>query len=44
MSSIRSEIESANARFLAAVRARDEEGLVRLYSEDALLLLPGREP
>lgn len=44
MNSIRSEIESANERFMAAVRTRDEEAFVGLYSPDAVLLLPGREP
>jgi ketosteroid isomerase-like protein len=44
MSSIRAEIESANERFMAAVRTRDEAGFVALYSPDAVLLLPGREP
>ncbi|TFY97513.1 YybH family protein [Ramlibacter rhizophilus] len=44
MSSLRSEIESVNERFMSAVRMRDEESFVRLYSPDALLLLPGREP
>lgn len=44
MSSLRFEIESANGRFMSAVRTRDEESFVRLYSPDAVLLLPGQEP
>jgi ketosteroid isomerase-like protein len=44
MRSLRSEVESANERFMSAVRTRDEESFVRLYSPDAVLLLPGREP
>ena len=44
MDSLRSEIESANKRFMAAVSAADEKSFVQLYSSDAVLLLPGREP
>lgn len=44
MNTLRTEIESANQLFMAAVKARDEESFVRLYTPDAILLLPGRDP
>lgn len=44
MNTLRTEIESANKLFMAAVQSRDEEGFVRLYTPDAILLLPGRDP
>jgi uncharacterized protein (TIGR02246 family) len=37
------EIQAANDRFMAAVRAGDQERFVRLYTNDAVLLLPGRD-
>ena len=38
------EIQAANDRFMAAVRTGDEERFIRLYTDDAILLLPGRGP
>jgi ketosteroid isomerase-like protein len=37
-------IQAANSEFMDAVRAGDEERFVRLYAEDAILLLPARDP
>jgi uncharacterized protein (TIGR02246 family) len=37
-------IEVANRKFMDAVRTGDEERFVRLYAEDAILLLPGSDP
>lgn len=44
MDTLETEIKAVNARFMAAVGTGDEEGFVRLYTGDAVLLLPGREP
>lgn len=44
MAMFHADIKDANARFMQAVRTRDEEGFVALYTEDAILLLPGRAP
>jgi ketosteroid isomerase-like protein len=37
-------IDAANKQFMEAVKAGEEEVFVRLYTDDAMLLLPGREP
>src|SRR5687768_14736629 len=37
-------IEAANREFMEAVRTGDEQRFVSLYDEDAILLLPGRNP
>lgn len=37
-------IDAANRQFMDAVRTGDEDGFVHLYTDDAMLLLPGREP
>jgi ketosteroid isomerase-like protein len=37
-------IDAANTQFMQAVKARDEARFVALYTEEAVLLLPGREP
>jgi len=37
-------IEAANSDFMQAVREGYEDRFVSLYAEDAILLLPGREP
>jgi len=44
MANLHSDIQAANERFMDAVRTGDEERFVRLYTDDAVLLLPGREP
>ena len=44
MATFHAEIKAANRRFMEAVRTHDEEGFAALYTEDAILLLPGREP
>jgi len=44
MANLLSDIQAANERSMAAVRKGDEEQFVRLYTADAILLLPGREP
>ncbi len=44
MFNLHSDIQAANKRFMDAVRTGDEERFVRLYTDDAILLLPGREP
>jgi uncharacterized protein (TIGR02246 family) len=44
MDSLHAEIASVNKRFMAAISEGDEERFVQLYSRDAVLLLPGREP
>jgi uncharacterized protein (TIGR02246 family) len=38
------EIETNNARFCAALGARDTEGLIELYDPEAVLLVPGAPP
>ena len=43
MATLHAEIQAVNDRFMEAVRAGDEERFARLYTEDAVLLLPGRE-
>ena len=43
MATLHAEIQAANARFMDAVRTGDEERFARLYTDDAVLLLPGRE-
>lgn len=43
MPTLHAEIQAANERFMQAVRAGDEERFVRLYTEDAVVMLPGRD-
>jgi len=38
-----SEIEAINARFMALYAAGDVAGFSRLYTEDAIVMLPGAE-
>ena len=38
------EISAANDRFMMAVRTDDEAVFTSLYTNEAILLLPGREP
>jgi uncharacterized protein (TIGR02246 family) len=44
MTSLHPGIEAANSEFMDAVKAGDEERFVNLYADDAILLLPGRDP
>lgn len=44
LTSLHPGIQAANNEFMEAVRTGDEERFVRLYAEDAILLLPGRDP
>lgn len=44
MATFQHEIEAANRMFMQAVKMRDEDAFVSLYTEDAILLLPGRDP
>ena len=44
MAIFHSEISAVNDRFMKAVRTDDEEKFVGLYTDEAVLLLPGREP
>lgn len=44
MTTLHPGIEAANSDFMLAVKAGDEERFISLYAEDAILLLPGRDP
>lgn len=43
MATLHAEIQAANERFMEAVSTGDEERFLRLYTDDAILLLPGRD-
>ena len=44
MGTFHQSIQAANNRFMHAVKMRDEEAFVSLYTEGAILLLPSRDP
>ena len=44
MSTLLSDIQAVNRRFMEAVKTADEEKFVGVYTDDTILLFPGREP
>jgi ketosteroid isomerase-like protein len=44
LAQLQSDIEAANRAFMGAVKRSDVDEFIQLYTEDAVLLLPGREP